>query len=164
MNTRSDLLRLQRKTMVDWVNMYLDAINDNELKMEIVAGRNNGVWILGHLIASDDDLSLYITTQPMLFPELQQLFKQGSTVQNPDQYPPVPELRQKWKMVCEKNEHLFNGLQDEMLDEYHEMIHGDPEEDYFKTKEVVLTNWTFHQIHMAGELALLLGKAGRRLV
>jgi len=164
MKTRSDLLRLQRKTMVDWVGMYLDAITDDELKMEIVPSRNNGVWILGHLIASDDDLSLYITKQPMLFPELQPLFKQGSIVQNPDQYPSVPELRQEWQMVCEKNENLFNGLSDEMLDEYHEMIEGDPEKDYFKTKEVVLVNWTLHQIHMAGQLALLLGKAGRRLV
>src|SRR5579872_2714595 len=142
MKTRTDLLRLQRKTMVDWVDMYVDAITDDELRMEIVSGRNNGVWILGHLIASDDDLSLYINKQPMLFPELQPLFKQGSTVQNPDQYPPVPELRQKWIAVCEKNEDLFNGLSDDMLDEYHEMIKGDPSEDYFKTKEVVIINWT----------------------
>lgn len=164
MKTRSDTFRSQRQIMVDWVNMYLHAIKDDELLIEIVPGRNHGVWILGHLIASDDDLSLYITKEPILFPELQEFFKQGSTLQEIEKYPPIPDLREKWKKVCEKNENVFNQLTDEMLDEYHEMIKGDPEQDYFKTKEVVLINWTFHQIHMAGQLALLLGKAGRRLV
>jgi hypothetical protein len=164
MKTRSDTLRLERKFMVDWVNMYLDAIKDDELMIEIVPGRNHGIWILGHLIASDDDLSLYINKEPMLYPELQELFKQGSTLQDINKYPPIPELREKWKKVCEKNEKLFSQITDEMLDQYHEMITGDPEKDYFKTKEVVIINWTLHQIHMAGQLALLLGKAGRRLV
>jgi hypothetical protein len=164
MKTRSDTFRLERQIMVGWVNMYLDALTDDELRAEIVPGRNHGIWILGHLIASDDDLSLYINKEPILFPELQELFKQGSTVQDISKYPPIPELRQKWQKVCEKNGNVFKQLTDEMLDEYHEMIQGDPEKDYFKTKEVVIINWTLHQIHMAGQLALLLGKVGRRLV
>jgi hypothetical protein len=164
MKTRSDLLRLQHKVMIDWVEMYLDAVSDEEFKIEVVPGRNTGVWILGHLIVSDDDLSLYITKEPILFPELQTTFKQGSSKQDPETYPSVSELRQKWKSVCAKNDKLFNELNDEILDQYHEMIQGDPEADYFKTKERVLVNWTFHQIHMAGELALLLGKAGKRLI
>src|SRR5437016_525710 len=114
MKTRSDLFRLQRKIMVDWVDMYLDALTDDELQMEIIPGRNHGVWILGHLIASDDDLSPYITKEPILYPELQAQFKQGSTLQDRTEYPTVPELRQKWKAICEKNEVLFNQLRDEM--------------------------------------------------
>jgi len=164
MKTRPDLLKLQHQIMVDWVDMYLNAITDEELKAEIIPGRNHGVWILGHLIASDDDLSLYITKEHITYPDIHKLFKQGSTIQSPEKYPPVPDLREKWKRICKKNENLFNQLTDEVLDEYHEMIKGDPAKDYFKTKERVLINWTFHQIHMAGELALLLGKAGRRLI
>ncbi|HZV13116.1 MAG TPA: DinB family protein [Candidatus Kapabacteria bacterium] len=164
MKTRSQTFKEQRQIMVDWVNMYLDALTDDELKMEIVPGRNHGVWILGHLIASDDDLSLYINKEPVLYPDCQELFQQGSVLKSVESYPPISELRRRWKAVCEKNEILFDQLRDEMLDEPHEMIKGDPEKDFFKTKDVCLMVWTLHQVHMAGELALLLGKAGRRLV
>jgi len=52
------------KSMVRWVNMYLN--------------KNHGVWILGHLIASEDDLSEYLGKGPMAFPNYQTLFKQSS--------------------------------------------------------------------------------------
>ena len=55
--------------MVDWINLYLDALTDDELQMEIMPGRNHGVWILGHLFASEEDLSLFINGEPVLYPD-----------------------------------------------------------------------------------------------
>jgi hypothetical protein len=118
--------------MVDWVNMYLDALTDDDLKMEIIPGRNHGVWILGHLIVSDDDLSLYINKQPLLFPKLQNIFKQGSTIQSVEKYPSASELRQYWEEVCEKNDKLFNDLKDEVLDQPHENVLTNTQIVYFK--------------------------------
>ncbi len=149
--------------MRDWVDMYLDELTDEELRSEIIPGHNHGVWILGHLIASDDTLSEYLGKGPQLFPETQ-VFAQSSMLMPVEECPSVPELRKQWKEVCEKNDAVYRELRDEELQEPHAMIVGNPEEDYFKTKQGVIINWTLHQVHHAGQLALLLAKFGRRFV
>jgi hypothetical protein len=164
MKTRSQLLNEQHTLMLHLVNMYLGALKDEELAMEVIPGRNHGVWLLGHLIAEDDDLSLYINKQPPLFPEYQTLFGQSSVCKPVGECPPASQLRREWEEVCEKNTKLYATLTDEMLDEPHEMIQGKIEDDFFRTKERVLTEWQFHQVYVAGQLGLLLGKAGRRLI
>ena len=67
------------KTMVAWVDLYLKNLEENDLGTELIPGGNHGVWILGHLIASDDDLSEYLGKGPMLFPDYQNVFKQNRT-------------------------------------------------------------------------------------
>ena len=69
LKTRSQLFIEQHRIMVDWINLYLDALTDDELQMEIMPGRNHGVWILGHLFASEEDLSLFINGEPVLYPD-----------------------------------------------------------------------------------------------
>ena len=149
--------------MRDWVDMYLNELSDEELKCEIIPGKNHGVWIVGHLVASDDTLTEYLGYGPVLFPETQR-FAQCSTLIPVEECPPPSVLRNQWKKVCEKNEAAYQLLRDDDLDQPHAMLKGNIEDDYFKTKQGVIINWTLHQVHHAGQLALLLSKFGRRLV
>ena len=149
--------------MRDWVDMYLKALTDEELAHSIIEGRNSGVFVLGHLVASDDTLTEYLGAGPMLYPELQR-FAQSSIIIPVSECPPASELRTMWKAVCDKNDLALAHMRDDDLDQPHAMIEGNVEDDYFKTKERVITNWIFHQLHHAGQLALLLGKHGRRLI
>ena len=49
--------------MVGWIDQYLNSISDEDLKSEIAPGKNTGVWTLGHLIASMDDIGLYLGSE-----------------------------------------------------------------------------------------------------
>jgi hypothetical protein len=161
-NPRATLLQEQFHFMLAWVNMYLDELTDEELRSDIIPGKNHGVWILGHLVASDDTLSEYLGYGPTLFPETQR-YAQGQLLLPVDECKPPSVLRDEWKKVCEKNETIYQRLTDAELDEPHAMLQGNPENDYFKTKQGVIINWSLHQVHHAGQLALLLAKFGRRL-
>lgn len=150
------------KSMVSWVNLYLKRLNEDDLKTEIIPGGNHGVWILGHLIASEDDLSEYLGKGPLLFPAYQDLFKQKSDLQAVEKYPEIHVLKTHWDAVCEKNENIYLELTDKELLEPHEKIEGKIEDDYFKTKAGCLKNWTLHQMHHAGQLAVLCAKCGKQ--
>jgi hypothetical protein len=162
-NPLSQLLYEEWKVMCAWVNMYLNELSDEELLSDIISERNHGVWILGHLVASDDTLSEYLGYGPMLFPETQ-VFAQGSNLMPAAEYPHPMILRGQWAQVCKKNDSILRQLRDVELDEPHTKINGDYLNDYFKTKRNVIINWTFHQLHHAGQLALLVGKFNRRLI
>ena len=149
--------------MRGWVDMYLDELTDEELRSEIIPGKNHGVWILGHLVASDDTLSEYLGYGPQLFPD-SQAYAQTKPLIPVDECKHPRILREEWKKVCEKNEANYRKLTDAELDQPHALIQGNPEDDYFKTKQGVIINWTLHQVHHAGQLALLLAKFGRRIV
>jgi len=150
------------KSMNSWVNMYLNSLDEEDLKMEIVAGGNHGVWVLGHLIASEDDLSEFLGKGSIMFPEYQELFKQKSTLQPVEKYPSISILKAHWEEVCKKNENIYNNLTDVELTEPHEKIEGKIEDDYFKTKEGCIRNWILHQVHHAGQLAILRAKSGKK--
>jgi len=148
--------------MVSWVNMYLKGLDNEDLKMELSPNGNHGVWILGHLIASEDDLSEYLGKGPMLFPDYQNVFKQGSQLQAVEKYPAIDLLRDHWNEVCNKNNDIYLKLTDIELAKPHEKIEGKPEEDFFKTKEGCIKNWILHQMHHAGQLAVLRAKCGKK--
>lgn len=150
------------KSMVGWVNMYLNGLDNEDLKMELTPNGNHGVWILGHLIASEDDLSEYLGKGVMLFPDYQNMFKQKSQVQEVGKYPAIDLLRDHWQQVCNKNKDIYLKLTDSELTEAHEKIDGNIEDDFFKTKEGCIKNWILHQMHHAGQLAVLRTKCGKK--
>ncbi len=159
-NTTNYLLK-QYESLISWVNMYLTRLSDEDLKLSIAPGKNHGVWILGHLLASDDDLSLYLGKGPMLFPEYSDMFGQGSILKPVSEYPSTDLLREQWKEVTGKNKKIYSELKDEELSEPHAMIKGKTEDDFFKTKENCIINWQLHQMYHAGQLGVLYAMSGR---
>jgi len=136
--------------------MFMSKLTDEDWNEYIITDRNHGIWLLGHMIASDDDLSLFINKAPMLFPEYQDIFSQGSKCLSIENYPSLEVLKGAWNSVCEKNKKIYSELKDENLDESH---HGD--EDFVKTKEDVISHWLIHQAYHSGQLGVLVAKVGK---
>ena len=150
----------QWKIYTSWITGNLNALSDEELKVELVPGKNHGVWILGHLIESEDDLSKYLGKGDMLFPEYEQIFGQGSTLMPLDKYPSVSTLREQWKQVLEKNDKILSQFKDEEW-EQKQALYKEGEDNFFTTKGSCIMIWNLHQAYHHGQLAVLLSKAGK---
>src|SRR5262245_58268480 len=98
-NPRSQLHYKQRKIMIRWLSDIINALSDDDLKMSIAPGKNHGVWILGHLVQSEDELSTFLGKGEMIYPHYNDLFGQKSKLKPAEQYPPVSELREQWEIV-----------------------------------------------------------------
>ena len=159
-NTLSKQFQRQHEMMIEWVNGTIDPLSDDEFKLEIYPGKNHGVWILGHLVTSDDDFSMFMGKGEVMFPEYYEIFGQGSKLQPPDKYPDVKSLRVKWDEICEKNRKIYSELKDEDFDKPHAMIKN-YDTDYFKTKGRVIMAWQMHQASQAGQLAVIASHLGK---
>jgi hypothetical protein len=175
MNSKAELFHGQWKISAGWISNIIKSLSDDELKMEIIPGKNHGVWLLGHLIESEDDLSKFLGKAPMLFPHYEEIFGQGSKLKPADEYPPVSQLREEWAKVIEKNNNLILSVTDEEWNEPHCLDSGltanndagDTEsrqagpDDFFQTKGRCIMIWILHQMYHAGQLAMILSKAGK---
>ncbi|MCY7362672.1 MAG: DinB family protein [Ignavibacteria bacterium] len=148
--------------MIEWVNNYINPLSDKEFEIELSLGKNHGVWILGHLITSEDDFSHYMGKGDFLFPEYQELFGQGSKLQSPDKYPDVSKLKEQWKEVFEKNKKIYENLSDDELEEIPENL-SEGMEKYFTSKGKVIMAWQLHQIYHGGQLSVLTSRAGKKM-
>lgn len=161
-NPVSKYLAQQYDAMADWVSGSINALSDEDLKMELSPGKNHGVWLLGHLVVCDDDFSLYMGTGPLLYPEYYETFGSGSKIQPVENYPPAAELREYWKKIVEKNKKIYAELTDAELKELHSNM-KDPEKDFFKTKERICIFWQLHEMYHAGQLGVLASRAGKSM-
>ncbi len=159
-NPVSKHLADQFEAMVDWVNGSINPLTNEDLKMELSPGKNHGIWLLGHLVVCDDDFSLYMGKGELLYPEIYEIFGYGSKPLPPEEYWPAEKLRECWKKVCEKNRKIYSELTDAELKEQHAKVE-DIEKDYFKTKERICTYWQLHQMYHAGQLGILVSRAGK---
>ena len=147
--------------MTDWVNVYINVLDDKELEKELSPGKNHGVWILGHLIASDDDFSVYMGKGELIFPEYSELFGQGSTLQNVIEYPKVSQLREQWKAIIEKNKKIYENLKDEDLEQLPENMNADFLK-HFTSKGKIVMAWQLHQMYHGGQLSVFASRAGKK--
>ena len=143
-------------SMIGWANSYLNLLSDEDLNISIVLGKNHALWILGHLIESEDDLSKFLGRGEMLYPEYEALFGQGSKLQPLDAYPSAATLREQWKVVCQKNDKMLKTILDKEWDDAHALVNGDIEGDFYGTKGRCIHLWIIHQNYHVGQLALLL--------
>jgi hypothetical protein len=145
----------QWKTTASWITGRLDSFTDDELALEIAPGKNHGVWILGHLIESEDDLSKYIGKGEMIFPHYEEIFGQGSILRPAHDYPPVAQLRREWKQVLAKNDALLAAMTDEEWNEPHTQLCAGETDDFFRTKGRCVSIWCLHQMYHCGQLGAL---------
>ena len=150
-------LMMQWEWMLNWVNGSLDDLSDKDLETNIYDTGNTGIWILGHLIVSDDDFSLYVDRGDFIFPQYREYFASGSVQRSINEYPAVPELRDAWAKVAEKNRKIYSSFTDEELTKPHARI-NEKGQDFVKTRGEVAAVWQFHQVYHAGQLGVLLSK------
>ncbi len=161
MNT-TKFISAQYDMVIEWMTGIVEAFSDDDFRLELAPGKNHALWILGHLVTSDDDLSVYLGKGELLFPAYSEVFSQGKKLIPFEQCPPPQELKEALRKVFEKNKAIFASLSSEELSEPHALI-GDQENDYFKTKGRVVSAWHLHQLYHTGQLGAILSLAGKKV-
>jgi len=151
----------QWKFTAEWITGNIEHLADDDLKQSFATGKNHGVWILGHLIESEDELSKFLGKAPMIYPVYEDMFGQRSKLEPVDFYPSIETLRKQWKEVMVKNDKVLSEISDSELDEPHALSAEMGEKDFFKTKGRVIMIWNIHQSYHNGQLSILLSLAGK---
>lgn len=133
----------------------LNSITDAQLQKEIAAGKNRGIYLLGHLIAVHDDMLLLLNMGNKLYPELHEPFLKSAD-KAIAQIPSAKELRAHWSMQCEVLRQKMESLKPEEWFEKHTAV---PAEDFIKephrNKLNIIITRTTHLAYHTGQLVLL---------
>jgi hypothetical protein len=137
------------------VDKLLDKLSDEQLQGNIAPGKNSGVYLLGHLVAVNDNLLPLFGFSEKLYPQLQEIF-----LTNPDksglEKPSVADLRKYWHEVNRKLVVHIDEMQPAQWFTRHNSV---SEEDFarepHRNKLNVLLNRTTHQSYHLGQLVLL---------
>lgn len=155
-NPVSKLLTKQYVDSAGWADWIISSLSEDDLKKEIAPGRNHGVWLLGHLITCEDDFALFMGKGEITYPAYHDMFAEETKPLPFENYPPVSEMREKWKEMLKKNKKIYDELRDEELHEAQAQLKG--ENDFCKTKEDVAVHWQLHLMYHAGQLGMLVPK------
>lgn len=156
-NLAAKSITKQYLSSAGWGNWIIGQLSDDDLKKEISPGKNPGTWLLGHLIACEDDFALYIKNEKATYPEYQKWFAYETKPQAFENYPPISEMRDKWKEMVEKNKKIYAELTDEVLNEPHARLTD--ENDFCQTKHDIAVHWQVHLMYHVGQLSVLIPKA-----
>lgn len=137
------------------LNNHLNALEDEQLLLEIAPGKNRGIYILGHLIAVHDDMLRLLDLGEKLYPELYEPFikqKDKEVVQTLS----VPELRKMWEKQNMLLQEKFETMQPEAWFEKHTAV---SDEDFVKepnrNKLNIIITRTSHLQYHTGQIVLL---------
>jgi hypothetical protein len=137
------------------VDKILAEFPEEKLVRDIAPGKNSGVYLLGHLIAVNDNLFPLFGLGPRSFPQYDELF-----LKNPDksgrQFPTLQELKKQWQEVNSKLINHFNQMTpDDWFDKHTAVSVEDFKKEPHRNKLNVLLNRTTHQGYHVGQLMLL---------
>lgn len=155
-NHLSKLLAKQYLDSAGWANWIINSLSDDDLKKEVSPGRNHGVWLFGHLITCEDDFALYMGKGEITYPAYHNMFAEDTKPLPFENYPPISEMREKWKEMLKKNKKIYEELKDEELQEPHARFKD--ENDFCKTKEDIAVHWQLHLMYHTGQLGILVPK------
>lgn len=142
------------ETQIERFDKHLEKLTDQQLESEIAPGRNRGVYVLGHLVAVNDNLFTLLGLGERMYPQLQDLF-----IRTPDRTVPIPataELRRYWHEVNAKLTPALRGLSTEAwLDRHNSVSPEDFAKEPTRNKLNVLLSRTSHQAYHFGQIILL---------
>jgi DinB superfamily len=134
---------------------FLGEIADDDLKKEIAAGKNTGVYLVGHLVAVGDNLFEILGLGERPFPQLEEIFLRNPDNKNTETVS-IEDLKNFWKEISQKLTAEFAKLSPEQWFEKHTSVSA---EDFAKephrNRLNVLLSRTLHQSNHFGQLALL---------
>ena|ERR1700759_3445896 len=160
-NTNSTTALFVKMALSAWqkenkrIDELLEKLSDEDLSRETSPGRNSGVYLLGHLTATNDHLLELFGFENEMYPELQDIF-----LENPEQSgmqkPSSQELRKYWKNVNARLMEHINKMQPEDWFKRHMAV---SEEDFAKephrNKLNVIMSRTSHQSYHLGQMIYL---------
>lgn len=141
----------ENKTVTDFFSKYDDAFYNKE----IAIGKNRAVYLLGHLVAVNDNLLPLFGLGEKLFPAYTSVFLQSpdKAVEN---IPGVTELKKNWEEVNKVLEAHFEKMSTaDWLGKHNSVSKEDFEREPWRNKLNVILNRTAHQSYHIGQLVLL---------
>ena len=137
------------------VDKLLEELSDEQLEKGTAAGKNSGVYILGHLTAVSDGLLPILGLGERLYPQLEEVFIKNP--ENSDLEKPSPaELKQYWSAVIAKvREHLGELPAADWFTKHTAVSAEDFAKEPHRNKLNVLINRTIHQSYHLGQLNYL---------
>ncbi len=140
----------QTKAITDFFNN-----SDADYQTAVAPGRNKAVYLLGHIIATNDGLLPLLGFGDRLFPELDAYFIAG-TDWNYENFPSIELWRQKWTLLNEALSRHFGTLGSAQWLERHTKVSSeDFESDPSRSKLNVLIGRTLHMRYHLGQLNLI---------
>jgi uncharacterized damage-inducible protein DinB len=141
----------QNKNVTDFFTKYPD---EAYLK-EVATGRNRAVYLLGHLIASNDGILPLFGIGEKLFPQYEDIFSK-----NPDKtvadIPSVVKLKADWeKLNTTLTDHFNKMTPADWFSKHTAVSEEDFAKDPLRNKLNVLIGRTNHQSYHRGQLNLL---------
>jgi hypothetical protein len=109
-------------------NEIFDNLTDEQLQNEVAPNRNRGIYLLGHLTATHDEMMPLLGFGDRLYPQLEEIF-----IDSPDKTKALPasvnELREYWKNMNSTLAEHFSKLSPEEWFEKHTKV---SQEDFMK--------------------------------
>jgi len=144
----------QNKAVSDFFNKY----EDDVYLSEVAPGRNRGIYLLAHLIATSDGLLPLFGIGEKLYPELEVIARE------PDQktltgFPPLSELKTYWETVnTTLAGHFSKMTAEDWLSRHTKVSVEDFAKEPQRNKLNVLLGRTVHQSYHFGQMNLLTRK------
>lgn len=133
----------------------LHSLTDEALQKEVAAGKNRGIYLLGHLIAVHDDMLVLLDMGEKLYPELYEPFIKSAD-KTISQIPSAADLRTFWARQCVIMKQKFEQLQAEDWLVKHTAVSAEDfaKEPHRNKLNIIITRTTHLQYHL-GQLVLL---------
>lgn len=141
--------------LVKDIDNVIDSITDEQLSKEIAPNKNRGIYLLGHLIAVNDDILLLLDMGEKLFPALNVPF-----LKLPDkainEIPLAQDLRTYWKKSNDVLAQKFDSLEPDDWFTKHSVVSAEDftKEPHRNKLNIIITRTT-HLAHHLGQLVLL---------
>lgn len=142
-------------TQIDRTNKFFDGLDDASMMKEIAPGKNRILYILGHLVAVNDNMNALFGMSEPMFGHLYDAF-----VKNPDgaglPMPDAATVRQAWKTSNAQLSSLFARMTvEDWLSRHTSMTDEDLVREPTRNKLSVLLNRTSHVAYHLGQLKLV---------
>ena len=141
-------------TQIGRADKFFHALNDESLSKEIAPGKNSVIYLLGHLIAVNDNMNALFGMSERSYAHLDEAF-----VNKPDRSSlPLPDaatLRQDWKKSNEQLSLLFARMTPEdWFSKHTAMTDEDLVKEPGRNKLSVLLTRTSHVAYHLGQMVL----------
>ena len=137
------------------LNGFIDKLSDEKIESEVSAGKNSGLYLLGHLAAVSDSMIPLLGFGEKLYPELENIF-----IKNPDksglEKPSLGLVKEYWHNINNTLAGYFSNMQPEEWFEPHTAISADDfAKEPHRNKLNILLNRTNHEAYHLGQLIFL---------
>lgn len=139
---------------IERTDKFISTLRDDDFIKEIAPGKNRIIYLVGHLIAVNDNILVMYGAGTRGYAHLDEAF-----VKNPDRsglpMPDVATIKQDWKKSNEQLAALFAGMTtDDWLSKHTAISEEDFVREPHRNKLAVLLNRTSHVAYHLGQMVL----------